>query len=170
MKIKALTAIIIIGLVLAFAYHFKAIASIDAPHNESSNISCGSCHGEGLLQSFWGGSGLYSTIDELCLSCHKRPFGPYTDDDAPVVQTHHAPSVILAECVHCHDPHYQKQKNYKNTDADNLYLATGDLWLPCNIFTCVYNSVTDTTKLRYLSISYKSGWDGVLVNMCVKSI
>jgi len=154
-KIKALIPIIITCFVLALTYHFIALAAIDAPHNEANSVSCGSCHGEGLLQSFWGGSGLYSTIDGLCLSCHKRPFGPFTDDDAPVVKPHlDSLNNTQAECLSCHDPHYQKQKNFKNTDASNLYLATGDLWLPCNIITCFYNSASDTTRLKYLSISY----------------
>jgi cytochrome c553 len=157
-RIKVLAPVIIIGFIVALTYHFIALAAIDAPHNDANSVSCGSCHGEGLLQSFWGGSGLYSTVDALCLSCHKRPFGPYTDDDAPVVKTHSSENtseqygVWAKECVNCHDPHYQKQKNFKNTNASDLYLASG------KIISYVYNG-DGTSTLSYETITYKPGWD-----------
>src|SRR4030042_3975579 len=128
-------AIIIIGLMVAVTPRFSA--AIDAPHNASNNISCGSCHGETLLNSpFWGGSGSY---DQLCLSCHTAPSGPYSDINAPLVKTHSSLTTSnkygdwTRECRTCHDPHYQKQKTYKNTESGNLYLATG------TITSCVYN-------------------------------
>jgi hypothetical protein len=167
MKIKQLltVAIIIIGFVVSFALCFIAIAANDTPHNASNHIDCGSCHGEGLLQSFWGGSGLYSTYDELCLSCHTETSGgPYTDKSAPWVMTHSdAGGSALAECRDCHNPHYQRQKVYKNTDANNLYLATG------KIQSCEYSGKDPLTNKDistfYYSdnppITYKTGtgWD-----------
>jgi len=158
MRFNKLFLIIVTGVMVAFTTCFFAVASIDAPHNESNNVSCGSCHGKGLLQSFWGGSGIYSTYDELCLSCHKASSGPYTDTNAPLVKTHSSENTSeqyekwARECRECHDPHYQKQKNYKNTDAGRLYLATG------TIFHCEYNG-DGTSTLSYSSISYKDGWD-----------
>jgi hypothetical protein len=153
------SAIIIAGFMAVLTFHFIAIAANDTPHNASNNISCGSCHGEGLLQSFWGGSGKYSTVDELCLSCHTEPSGgPYTDKSAPWVMTHSdAGGSALAECRNCHNPHYQRQKVYKNTDASNLYLATG------KIQSCEYSgNDPDTNKdistFTYSAIAYKSGW------------
>ena len=125
MKIRALIPIIVTCLLLALTYNFIAIAEIDAPHNDSTRVLCGKCHGEGLLQSFWGGSGLYSTVDELCLYCHTQPSCPLSHDTiGPQAITHiDSNDIVLAECITCHDPHYQKQKNYKNTDWNNLYLA-----------------------------------------------
>lgn len=161
MIIRSLASVIIgviLAFLLAFIYNFIAIAAIDAPHNESNNVYCGSCHGEGLLQSFWGGSGLYSTFDELCLSCHKASSGPYSETNAPLVKTHSSENTSnkygewSKECRNCHNPHYQKQKNYKNTDANDLYLATG------TITDCVYNG-DGTSTLTYSSITYKTGWD-----------
>jgi hypothetical protein len=160
-KIKALIPIIVIGFVLALAYHFIAIAAIDAPHNESNNVNCGSCHGQGLLQSpFWGGS---MSIDELCQYCHTASSCPIPEIAGPLVMTHtDSNGIPLVECRNCHDPHYQKQKNYKNTDASNLYLATGtitsyvyfdpDIWGP---------PFGNTSLLTYnpSSISYKPGWN-----------
>jgi hypothetical protein len=157
MEKKTVLLIIFIGLLIVLNSQFIH-AAIDSPHNEANSVSCGSCHGEGLLQSFWGGSGLYSAVDELCLSCHKRPFGPYTDDDAPVAKTHSSDNTSnkygqwSRECKDCHDPHYQKQKNYKNTDTSALYLATG------TITSCAYNG-DGTSTLTYATITYKTGWD-----------
>jgi hypothetical protein len=48
MKKKALILIIFIGLLVVLKSQFVS-AAIDAPHNECNNISCGSCHGQGLL-------------------------------------------------------------------------------------------------------------------------
>jgi hypothetical protein len=156
-RIKTLTPLITIVYIIALAYYSIAIAAIDAPHNECLCINCGSCHGQGLLQSpFWGGG---MTYDELCLNCHTASSGPYTETNAPLVKTHSSDNtseqhgVWSRECRNCHDPHYQKQKNYKNTDANNLYLATGI------IDSCAYNAVDNESTLTYLSISYKSGWD-----------
>ncbi len=162
MRIKAAAIIIIIGFIVAVTFHFIAIAANDTPHNSSNNIGCGSCHGEGLLKSFWGGSGIYSTYDELCLSCHTEPFGPYLDMKGPFVKTHSdAGESALAECRNCHNPHYQRQKVYKNTDAGNLYLATG------KIQSCVYSgkdplTSKDISTFYYSDnppITYKSGWE-----------
>ena len=85
-RIKVLAPVIIIGFLVALTYHFIALAAIDAPHNEANSVSCGSCHGQGLLNSpFWGGD---MSLDQLCLNCHTASSGPYTDTNAPLVQTH----------------------------------------------------------------------------------
>jgi len=148
-------AIIIIGLMVAVTPRFSA--AIDAPHNASNNISCGDCHGETLLNSpFWGGSGSY---DQLCLNCHRVSSG-YSETNAPIEKTHSSLTTSnkygdwSRECRNCHDPHYQRQKNYKTTDASRLYLATG-------LITSFdpYNSDNNTTTLHYSSITYKSGWN-----------
>ena len=159
MKIKFLPLIFIIGLAITFTSSFTAIAAIDAPHNASNNISCGSCHGAALLNSpFWGGSYTPQNINDtvfnkLCLNCHRRSSGgPYSQTDAPAVTTHSDSSgSALAECRDCHNPHYQRQKVCKNTDASNLYLATG------TITSNTYNSEDNTTELSYSTITYK-GW------------
>jgi hypothetical protein len=154
-KIKALAPVIVIGFIVVFACHFIALAAIDAPHNDANSVSCGSCHGQGLLNSpFWGGD---MTLDQLCLNCHTASSGPYTDTNAPLVQTHSSENTSpqygdwTKECVNCHDPHYQKQKNFKNTNASDLYLASG------TITSYVVGSGTST--LTYETITYKPGWD-----------
>ena len=181
MRIRVLLPIIVTCLILALTYHFIAIAAIDAPHNDSTRVLCGKCHGEGLLQSFWGGSGIYSTVDELCISCHTQLSCPLTHDTiGPQAITHKdSNDIVLAECITCHDPHYQKQKNYKNTDWNNLYLAHDG-----KITSYEYNHPDDynpdgedpdgngktysdielshTSVLHYdpfKSITYKDGWN-----------
>jgi hypothetical protein len=166
LRIKKTAPIIIIGFIIAIFSSFTAIAAIDAPHNASNNISCGSCHGEALHYSaFWGGSFTPYDIDDtpynrICLSCHTELSpgeGGYPQTKGPLVKTHSSLNTSnkygdwTRECRTCHDPHYQKQKNYKTTDATNLYLATG------TITSCVYNG-DGTSTLTYSTITYKSGW------------
>ncbi len=158
MRAKTLAAIIIIGFIIAITSSFIVIAAIDAPHephDPSITNTCTFCHGEAVLTSpFWG----TGTYDQLCLSCHRRSTGgPYSQTDAPPVTTHSDSSgSALAECRDCHNPHYQRQKVYKNTDANNLYLATGA------ITSCAYNC-DGTSTLSYSTepekpFTYKSGW------------
>jgi predicted CxxxxCH...CXXCH cytochrome family protein len=165
MKTKT-ALVIIIGFMIAITYPFITLAANDTPHNASNNMSCGSCHGELLLQSpFWGGSWTY---DQLCQSCHNVTDGSQpTDTNAPFEKTHSSQTTSTKygtwsrECRDCHNPHYQRQKVYKNTDASNLYLATG------KIQSCEYIGKDATNKdistFTYSSsppITYKSGWDG----------
>jgi len=144
---------VFIGSIVALAFHVVAIAAVDAPHNEANNMSCGNCHGQGLLESpFWGGSMSY---DELCQYCHTASSCPLPEISGPQGMTHiDSDGNALAECRTCHDPHYQKQKNYKNTDANKLYLATG------TITGCVYNG-DGTSTLTFSSMTYKNGWDAI---------
>ena len=148
---RIIKAFIFVGFFICITSHFIAIAATDAPHNASNNISCGSCHGETLVRKspFWG----TGTYDQLCLSCHRRPSGcpSYSQTDAPAVTTHSDSSgSALAECRNCHNPHYQRQKIYKNTDANNLYLATGTISL------CSYNAGSEESTLTYSTITYKT--------------
>ena len=169
-KIKAAAVIITALFFLALASQY--IAAIDAPHNASHEIYCGDCHADalvgGLLQSpFWGGTD-ESAYDLICTSCHREISAPGSGYGryGPAVKTH---SYLTADpdplnpkygnwtrqCRNCHDPHYQRQKNYKSTDAGNLYLATGTIAVspPPS-----YNSTENTTTLHYSSLAYKSGW------------
>ncbi len=151
---RIIKAFIFVGFFICITSHFFAIAATDAPHNASNNINCGSCHGETLMNSpFWG----TGTYDQLCLSCHRRSTGcSYSQTDAPAVTTHSDSSgSALAECRNCHNPHYQRQKVYKNTDASNLYLATG------TITSCSYNAGSEESTLTYSAITYKTatGWN-----------
>jgi hypothetical protein len=156
MNRRLIPYITIVNFIAVLLLPFIAIAATDAPHNASNNIDCGSCHGVGLLNSpFWGGTMSY---DQLCLNCHTASSGPYSETNAPLVVTHSSDTTSdkygewSRECRNCHNPHYQRQKLYKNTDANNLYLATG------TITNCIYNG-DNTSTLTYSTITYKTGWD-----------
>jgi hypothetical protein len=148
--------IIIIGFIIAVSSQF--IAAIDAPHNESNTINCGKCHGQTLLNSpFWTNSEDY---DIICTRCHTELSGSFSTEAAPYAATH-----ANKQCRNCHDPHYQWQKMYKNTDANNLFLAQGKI-TSCE-FTCpVCPHEFGTTTLTYSSssITYKPGWDAEKLN------
>src|SRR4030042_4913177 len=147
MNRRLIPCIIIVNFIAVLLFQFTGIAATDAPHNASNNINCGSCHGETLMNSpFWG----TGTYDQLCLSCHRRATGgPYSQTDAPAVTTHSdSTESALAECRNCHNPHYQRQKVYKNTDASNLYPATG------KILSCEYSGKDPLTNKDISTFHY----------------
>src|SRR4030042_1967055 len=121
--------IILVLVVFLIIFTSQFLSAIDAPHNESNNISCGNCHGQTLMNSpFWTDSEEY---DLICLSCHTALYGPYSESSAPFAETHSNQNTSnkygtwSRQCRNCHNPHYQRQKYYKNTDSSRLYLATG---------------------------------------------
>jgi len=164
---KKRTIIILIGFIVALTFYLTDIAAIDAPHQNAGNIvDCQNCHvgPDWPFVLYWFPDFIPHNIDEtpfnmLCLSCHVAPFGPYTETNAPKVKTHSSVSTSnkygewTRQCIHCHKPHKQLQKNYQGTDAGSLNLATG------TITSCVYNAVGDTSTLTYSTITYKEGWE-----------
>lgn len=169
MKAKILSAIIILaGFIIAITS--QIIVALDSPHNKigTGTKICEGCHAEGLLQSltspFWGGS--ENAYDLVCQYCHTESSCGSEYVNGPSVKTHsrqntdpenkHGYGEWAMQCRNCHNPHYQKQKNYKNTDAGNLYLATGTMK---SSPPPSYNSTENKTALYYTSITYKSGWN-----------
>jgi predicted CxxxxCH...CXXCH cytochrome family protein len=154
MRLKASALIIIlIGFILAVSYQF--ISALDAPHNESNTMNCGDCHGQTLLNSpFWTNSEDY---DIICTSCHTSGRAPYAETHSSLT-TSSKYGDWTRQCRNCHDPHYQRQiKVYKNTDADNLYLASGTI-TSCEYHDPVPPADVGTSTLTYSSITYKPGW------------
>lgn len=162
MKLKAVI-VIVTGFIIAITLQFSV--AIDTPHNESNNVSCQECHigPNWPAVLYWFPTFTPHTIDDtnfnmLCLSCHVESSGPYPGT-APRVKTHSSVSIDnkygdwTRECINCHKPHKQLLKNYKDTDASNLFLAQG------TITSCVYNGGNGTSTLSYSSITYKPGWD-----------
>lgn len=113
--------------VLLIVFTLNAFA-LDYPHHEINNIGCDSCHfiygTEPSLLPEWTDH-LPQHIDDtqyntLCWSCHN-------DTDAPYVRTHSSRSTDnsygnwTVECRVCHNPHYQKQKEY----GSSSYLYSG---------------------------------------------
>jgi len=120
LKLAAGICIAILIPIISFA------ETLDAPHNESNNISCGSCHGGAILTSeYWTAGG---TIDEtpfnkLCIGCHSKGSGPYSTKSAPKESTHSSLAIDngygdwTKECTICHNPHSQEQKLWIPQDA-----------------------------------------------------
>jgi hypothetical protein len=148
---------ILISVVMIFVSS-QFIAALDAPHNSSNIMNCGDCHGQTLLNSpFWTNSEDY---DIICTRCHTAESGPYSQTNAPIAWLPLVTPHANKQCRDCHDPHYQWQKMYKNTNASDLFLATGKI--TSYEFTCpVCPKEFGTTTLTYSSssITYKPGWD-----------
>ncbi len=102
--------------------------ALDYPHFEINNIGCDSCHfiygTEPTLLPPWTAHTPQNIDDTqhngLCWSCHN-------DTDAPYVRTHSSLQTDngygnwTVECRVCHNPHYQKQKEYGSSG----YLFSG---------------------------------------------
>jgi len=103
------------------------IYSLDYPHNTVNSISCGNCHWvAGASAPAWMTQGVTpdDTINNnRCMQCHDSII-------APAVVTHSAYSTgsskwdenWSAECIDCHNPHYQRQHRRWGAEA---YIATG---------------------------------------------
>jgi hypothetical protein len=104
-------------------------SALDYPHFGINNIGCDSCHfiygTEPSLLPPWTAHTPQNIDDTqyntLCWSCHN-------DIDAPYVRTHSSLQIDnsygdwTVECKVCHNPHYQKQKEFGS--ASYLYSGT----------------------------------------------
>ena len=144
--------------VSSFAY-----AENDAPHNNSNNISCSSCHDQGLTSSpFWSANPDDDTYNNFCLlNCHDAAFGPYTDTSAPSVLPHNSTTTSntygtwSVSCIECHNPHDQHQIGFKNSDSSLYWLASGSTTTP----KPTHDDANNTSLINYSSLNYRSGWD-----------
>lgn len=136
------------------------VVAADAPHIEARSTSCSACHGTAVADSPFWNPATDDRFDNLCLlNCHNASAPPYTDTGAPLARTHSSATTSTrygawrTRCIDCHNPHVQEQKLWKNSDPDQLFLATGE------ISGYTYDAATDTSTLSYATITYKSGWD-----------
>jgi len=124
-----LTAGIHILVLLLLLVSAQAFAVVDYPHFDINNIGCDSCHfiygTEPTLLPPWTAHTPQNIDDTqhntLCWSCHN-------DVDAPYVRTHSSLQIDdsygdwTVECRVCHNPHYQKQKEYGSSSY--IYSST----------------------------------------------
>ncbi|MBU1710419.1 MAG: CxxxxCH/CxxCH domain-containing protein [Proteobacteria bacterium] len=151
--------------------------SIDAPHNISNGIDCESCHGVTILSSgYWHldaplpediGNNDRTLYNLICMSCHNKKSGPFNEVEGPLVVTHSGRETESAyhdpdnpwtrQCIDCHNPHIQEQKNWNSVDdLAQLKLASG------KIVGFFYDRITDTSILTFdlaTGITYKNGWN-----------
>lgn len=151
--------------VLFLFFAFSSSADIDAPHNPSRGIDCGSCHGSSaILQSpFWDNAASADRYNILCFKCHTGTGAPYVGDVGPAVLTHSSSTTSsrygtwAVLCIDCHNPHSHDQKRWNRTNGDDLYLAAGVF---ISVSSGPGNVNGPTSVFTYeTQISYKSGWD-----------
>ncbi|MEW6429152.1 MAG: hypothetical protein AB1568_14075 [Thermodesulfobacteriota bacterium] len=124
---------------------------LHAPHSPENGLACRNCH-EYPFDSWPGYVADSNNPDDtirnfICLRCHASAGG------APAKGMHSSLALASSypgwttQCVDCHDPHFQQQLHYLNSDTDRLFLATGRI-------TGVVNSGATTTI----------GFSGLVVN------
>jgi hypothetical protein len=158
------------GLLLSvFIYSGTSLASIDAPHNESRSIYCGSCHDSAtvLNSPFWDSNATSDRYNAICLKCHTGTGAPYIGDTAPAVATHSSDETSTkygtwsVRCVDCHDPHSHEQKRWYRSYSSDLYLASG---MFSGVTAGTANANGPTSVFSYTTaITYKSGWDAASI-------
>ena len=93
---------------------------IDAPHNGTRGITCGSCHTYSLWWKYspvTTAAANYATItNAICAKCHNT-----------VTHSSVTPGDFSVKCVECHSAHHQAQVDWRGSDANNLYLVKGTI-------------------------------------------
>ncbi|MDP2107338.1 MAG: hypothetical protein Q8J76_15175, partial [Desulfobulbaceae bacterium] len=104
---------------------------IDAPHNETFSVSCGSCHKYSLWWQFsplvaFDTTTYNNKVNSLCLECHDG-----SDPQISIMQAHSSDILgvkygpWVTACTDCHDPHRQSQLSWRTSNPTALYLVTG---------------------------------------------
>jgi len=140
-------SIVCLALVLLARIAFAAV--VDAPHNDTNNISCTRCHSYSV---WWQYSPVQSNsvpnhgraeqVNSICLGCHGENA---PESDKEITAAPHSSlgmtglhretlSAWSRVCTDCHDPHFQAQLDWQTTipatvsgSGSELYLVTGDL-------------------------------------------
>jgi len=110
MRRGAVSAVLFVSVLVCLSGSTNA-SSINAPHDEANDVSCEDCHSNPLPDT---------NRSAVCETCHGA------GGSAPQVLTH-SNEVIKgyagweAECLDCHDPHFQ----YQLVNLPDLYLISG---------------------------------------------
>lgn len=168
-KIRYASFILLTGFFYFLLSISNAAASvIDAPHNETNAISCGTCHSYSL---WWQFSPIYQNpteytlrSDTVCHQCHGDA------GSLPLKNPHSSAAMDLmhnpvlgdwsTKCVDCHDPHIQGQLDWLTSDpanAANLYLATGTITAG-SIQVNTNPDGTKSTTFDYTGANAKDNW------------
>lgn len=140
----------IVGLIVGTAVAYVN----DAPHNETNNIECGSCHTYSLWWQFspkgendpsYGGY-----TNAVCDSCHTKAGFPYkiTHSYTSMAEMHDTATGNWAtNCIDCHDPHQQAQLNWLAIDPSfdtDLFLVSGTV-----TFVAIDTPIAGETTITY---------------------
>ena len=158
-ELISMTKLALCGSILLWLTAASAQASVtDAPHNETNDIRCNSCH----TYSFWWQyspaqkqSAFAALVYTLCNGCHNNT------GNGPQVLTHSSEVIVSTNhgsweraCTACHNPHYQDQLTWAGSDP-NLYLVTG------TITEVSYNSSSKQTTITYNGATTNANWPAI---------
>ena len=145
----------------------QASSILDAPHNESQGVGCGSCH---TYSMWWEYSPLKpesteyaGRTDAVCNKCHGENGSEFQKLSHSSLSMDEAHNPDLGEwstkCLDCHNPHLQPQLNWLSASgsfgdgslAAGLYLAEGTI-----------GTITDngdgTTSITFTNAAAKAPW------------
>jgi len=148
-----------IGFMVLLAATAVQASVIDAPHNETNNVSCSSCHTYSLWWDFSPMDQLAKDIyddkvNSVCMTCHA------SGSNFPVAGTHSTAVMQITSnyhggtwgvgCTDCHDPHYQEQIDWR----PDSYVIEGVMDGNVTTGSTVIDGVTyDTSTITVKSIT-----------------
>jgi len=163
--VKAATA----GLLTAMLATGSAFAAsvIDAPHNESNDVRCGSCHSYSLWWQFSptkpGTTDYAGRTDAVCNKCHGPSGSEFRKSSHSSLSMGDAHDTALGtwstNCIDCHNPHLQPQLNWLSSSATfgNGSLA-GGLYLAEGTIGTITDNGDGTTSITFTNAAAKSPW------------
>jgi len=166
-------AIAVTCLLTAMLTWGEATASvIDAPHNESNGVGCGSCHTYSLWWQYSpavsSASPGYAVIsDAVCNKCHGpsgSEFRKVSHSSASMGDAHNVDlGTWSTKCVDCHNPHLQAQLDWlpaNPTFGDGS--MGGGLYLVEGTVSGISDNGNGTTDITFTNAAAKSPWEDPL--------
>ena len=141
---------------------------LDTPHNESNGMYCNACHATPGFYSCTESDIDNTCMNQVCLSCHSAAgTNPYKGS-APEKPLHSA--LVMSpdnrmdgwttKCIDCHNPHFQAQLDWNETDSTNLYLVTGKVhFLPPYYVYDPSDGPYGSTTITIETFTTQPGWE-----------
>ncbi|MDA8159761.1 MAG: cytochrome c3 family protein [Desulfobacteraceae bacterium] len=155
------------GLAAVLSMGTARASVIDAPHNDTHGVACGSCHAYSLWWQYSPtspSSSAYGTVtDGVCNSCHGPGGAQFQKVSHSSVSMGSAHNATLGDwstkCVDCHNPHLQQQLSWlpatatfgDGTRAGGLYLVEGTI-------SGITDNGNGTTTITYTNADAASPW------------
>jgi len=171
----------IICLALVLLARIATAAVVDAPHNDTNNISCTRCHSYSV---WWQYSPVQSDrvlnhgraeqVNSICLGCHGAD-APAADKEITAAPHSSLGMTSLHRdtldawsrvCTDCHDPHFQAQLDWQTSipatvtgSGSELYLVAGDFDSVPAVTGLGTKSSPYLSTFQVKNISFKDNWD-----------
>ena len=141
---------------------------LDTPHNESNGMYCNACHSTPGFYSCTESTVDDACMNQVCLSCHSAEGTNLYKGSAPEKPLHSA--LVMSpdnrmdgwttKCIDCHDPHFQAQLDWNETDSTNLYLVTGKVhFLPPYFVYDGNDGPYGSTTITIETFTAQPGWE-----------